>query len=219
MEIVKRRDRWGGAGGAIAVSGRMDMIRTAISNSTAAVSGGGVFIDAGASAHVDASSLQFCSSAGDGGAIDVQTGATLTLVNSVLRNNYATHGGSLAVHFALAEVDGCMFENTPLFWSQSVQRIRFGGAVYLSGLNPTNDMPTTLRNSEIRLQQAQAGGAVYATETRLAVVNVSIFDSSASEFGGCLFLQVRFCRYVLAVTHEFVVRRTQRQQSLCMRRS
>lgn len=100
-----------GDGGAILVSGQLDMDTVSIEHATAA-RGAAVFVAAGGSATIHNSTLAENSATDRGGAVYVAAGGSLSVFNSTLSTNEAGQGGAVTNLGTAAFLNATLAENT-----------------------------------------------------------------------------------------------------------
>jgi uncharacterized delta-60 repeat protein len=165
------------AGGIDMVGGTIDLDESLIDgNHSTAGSGGGMVLEASASATISNSTISGNVSTGNGGAVDIEYGSGGSIVDSTISGNHSVNGGgvSVAPYSGISIVDSLFYDN---------QATGNGGGLYSSNGG------ISLLNATITGNTAICGGGIYITEEfyfggGLTVVDSTISGNSASNYAG-----------------------------------
>ncbi|MEQ1605946.1 MAG: choice-of-anchor Q domain-containing protein [Pyrinomonadaceae bacterium] len=161
-----------GAGGALYLYSGAGMVSLSVQNSTftgnSATAGGGLYSNFGANI-TNSRFHQNVARAGDGGAVNVQSG-TFDLIHSQITSNTATFGGGGINRYGGGTVRDCVIRGN------STSGVGGGIAIYFALLN--------IERSVIANNSAETGGGIWGGSI---ISGSSIEGNTASDVGGGIF--------------------------------
>lgn len=114
-----------------------------------------------------------------GAAVSTVNDCTISLHDSVFRNNSCSHGGALNISSGGGQIDNCVFEGNHATGN--------GGVLHYAGMDGD---AITIRGSSLVRNSATTGGAVFVTGgASVGFVNTTVSGNAAAERGGAVFLQ------------------------------
>lgn len=123
---------------------------------------------------------------GDGGAIWAQSKSILNIsewnfFNNTMHESDSNHGGTLS----LKDGTTTTISNSLLLSNKDATLVKFGGVIYIQDSSTS----LTISNSRLGMGQSFSGGAIWSMDASITLINCTVDNGYAYDFGAGIFAQ------------------------------